>query len=202
MSLSSKILIRPATGVRLELGRGQVLRVIDVEGQQVADLTAFASGDGGEWLCSGRTFDYNGTILLTKGHALYSNRSNVLFRIVEDTAGRHDFLLAPCSPEMFRIQYGEAGHHPNCLENLAACLEQDGIDRDRIPTAFNVFMHVDVDPGSGSLTIQPPSSRRGDHVDLLVERDVVVAVAACSAENTNQGRLKPIEVEVHRGVGA
>ena len=30
----------------------------------------------------------------------------------------------------------------------------------------------------------------------LLERDLVVAITACAAENTNQGRLKPIGVEV------
>lgn len=190
-------ILPPATGTRLELQRGQILRIIDVEGRQVADLMAVRADDPAEHISSGRTFDYNGTLFVTEGHTLYSNRSNPLLTIVEDTAGRHDFLFAPCSQEMFAREYGVVAHHPNCLENIAACLRPEGISEDEIPTPFNVFMHVDVDPSTGELTIRPPSSAAGDHIDLKVERDLIVAVTACSAEKTNQGRLKPIGVEVH-----
>ena len=58
-----------------------------------------------EWLSSGRTIDYANTIYLTTGNILYSNRSRPMWTIVEDTVGRHDFLLTPCSLEMFRILY-------------------------------------------------------------------------------------------------
>ena len=196
MSTTRRYELPPATGARLELARGETLRVIDVEGEQVADLAAFDAGDPRDGLSSGRTFDYNGTIFLSTGHALYSDRSRVMLSITEDTVGRHDLLYAPCSREMFALQYGAPGHHPSCLENLAACLEGDGIGRERIGTVFNIFMRVDVDPATGALTIRAPSSDARDYIDLLAERDLVVAVSACAAERTNQGRLKPIAVEV------
>ena len=97
---------------------------------------------------------------------------------------------------MFDIQYGVTGHHPNCLANLAACFERDGIREDHITTPFNIFMHVDVNAATGELAIRAPSSGPGDYIDLLAERDLVVAIAACSAEDTNQGRLKPIAIRV------
>jgi len=46
-----------------------------------------------EYLSSGRTIDYAETIYLTKSNLFYSNRSNVMFEMVEDTVGQHDFLL-------------------------------------------------------------------------------------------------------------
>ena len=189
------LVIPPASGARLELAGGQTIRITDLEGGQVADLMAIAAGDADEWLSSGRTFDYNRTLFPTCGQTLYSNRSRPLLTITEDTAGRHDFLFAPCSQAMFAIEYGCTEPHPNCLENLAACFEPEGLGEDRMPTPFNAFMRVDVDPTSGALTIRAPSSGPGDHIDLRAERDVVVAVTACAAEFTNQGRLKPIGVQ-------
>jgi len=196
MSEAERIIIPPGGGRRVELRRGQTLRIIDIEGGQVADLMAVAADDPAELLSSGRSLDYNGTLFLGEGHVLYSNRSRPLLTITRDTAGRHDFLFAACSQEMFAIQYGAISHHPNCLENIASCLRTESLSMDRVPTPFNVFMYVDVDPISGALTIRPPSSGPGDHIDLRAERDLVVAVTACSAENTNQGRLKPIGVSV------
>ncbi len=79
------------------LKKGQQLTVVGLEGEQVSDLICFNLDDKAEYLSSGRTIDYAETIFLTKGFPFYSNRSNVMFDMVEDTVGRHDFLLTPCS---------------------------------------------------------------------------------------------------------
>lgn len=189
--------LEPQTGTSFSLDRGQVLRVIDPEGEQVSDLVAFAQADKSEWLSSGRSIDYNNTVYLTTGHLLYSNRSNPMFTILEDRVGRHDFLLTPCSPETFKILYkGHEGYHPSCLENLTKNLERFGILVDDIPTTFNVFMNVDIMP-SGELKIGPPLSKPGDFLDLRAEMDLIVGVTACSAEMSNNYSFKPIEVEVY-----
>src|SRR4051812_665128 len=84
--------IPPRSGVAFTLNRGQKLTVIDPHGQQVADLLAFNRADPDEVISSGRTLDYVSRIFLTKGDPIYSNRSNILLRIVADTVGRHNFF--------------------------------------------------------------------------------------------------------------
>lgn len=188
--------IAPQSGTAFTLRRGQRLRVIAPFAEQVGDLVAFGLDDAREWMSNGRTIDYNGTVALTAGHTLFSNRGNPMLRIVEDTAGHHDFLLAPCSLEMFRtLHHFEGEQHPSCFGNLVAALGAHGIEPDSIPTAFNVFMHVEVGMGGG-LTIHPPSSAAGDHVDLVAEMDLLVGLTACSAEQTNNGSFKPIDFEI------
>jgi uncharacterized protein YcgI (DUF1989 family) len=187
--------LAPQTGTAFELSRGQSLRVVDPFGEQVADLVAYARADPREWLSSGRTFDYNDTIYLTTGAVLYSNRSVPLLRIVADTVGRHDFLYTPCSPETFTILYRTNGHHPSCFENLAGALRRFGVTPDAIPTTFNIFMNVDIAP-DGALSIAPPRSRPGDHIELRAEADLIVGLTACSAEMSNNYRLKPIDYEI------
>jgi uncharacterized protein len=185
--------LAPQTGTGFLVREGQLLRISDPRGEQVSDLISFARDDSREWLSSGRTIDYANTIYLTTGHTLYSNRSRPMWTIVEDTVGRHDFLLTPCSPETFTIIYGTTGHHPSCFENLAKNLAPFGIAPDVIPTTFNVFMNVVVTP-SGELQILPPRSRAGDHILLRAEMDMIVGVTACSAELSNNGSFKPIDV--------
>jgi len=195
--------LEPQTGTGFELKKGQILRIIDPEGEQVSDVVAFASNgaggaDASEWLSSGRTIDYNSTIYLTTGHVLYSNRSNPMLTIVEDRVGRHDFLLTPCSPETFEMLYKDhQGYHPSCLENLTKSLDPFGVEGDLIPTTFNVFMNVEVS-ASGEISIGPPLSRPGDFVELRAEGDLVVGVTACSAEKSNNHALKPIDLEIYR----
>ena len=125
--------IAPRSGVAFLIEAGQRLTVIDPLGEQVADLLAFNRADVKEVISSGRTLDYASTIYLTAGDPLYSNRSNVMLDIVEDSVGRHDFLLTPCSKDTFRIIYGEDDPHRGCFGNLAAALSPYGIGEDMIP---------------------------------------------------------------------
>jgi uncharacterized protein len=196
MTVLRELHLEPQTGAGLIVKRGQRLEIIDPCGEQVSDLVSFSESDPGEWLSSGRTIDYANTIYVTTGHILYSNRSRPMWTIVEDTVGRHDFLLTPCSAEMFALLYKTTGHHPSCFENLVHGLAPFGISPDAIPTTLNVFMNVDVLP-SGELRILPPRSRPGDHVVLRAEMDLIVGVTACSAELSNNGRFKPIDVRLH-----
>src|SRR5690242_9438950 len=101
----NEALIPPRSGTAFLLEKGQVLTVTDVEGVQVADLLAYNANDVREVISNGRTFDYAETIQLSTGHTLFSNRSNAMLTIVEDTVGRHDFLLTPCSEATFRHFY-------------------------------------------------------------------------------------------------
>jgi uncharacterized protein YcgI (DUF1989 family) len=200
MTLLRRIHLEPQTGAALIVRRGQRLEIVDPQGEQVSDLVSFAQDDPAEWLSSGRTIDYANTIYLTAGHTLYSNRSRAMWTIVEDTVGRHDFLFTPCSPETFTILYKTTAHHPSCFENLVRHLEPFGIRPDAIPTTLNVFMNVDVLP-SGELRILPPRSRAGDRLVLHAEMDLIVGVTACSAELSNNGRFKPIDVNLHDAPG-
>jgi uncharacterized protein YcgI (DUF1989 family) len=188
--------IAPRSGVAFELAAGQRLTVIDPEGEQVADLVAFNRGDMGEAISSGRTLDYVSRIYLTTGDPLYSNRSSVMLRIVEDTVGRHDFLLAPCSREMFRILYGDSEPHRGCFGNLSEALSPYGIAPDAIPTAFNCFMNVPIDGATGSIHVLPPLSRAGDRIVFAAEMDLVIGLTACSAGQSNNFAYKPIQYEI------
>ena len=113
MNVLRHVHLEPQTGTGLIVKRGQRLEIIDPLGEQVSDLVSFAEADPAEWLSSGRTIDYANTIYVTTGHILYSNRSRPMWTMIEDTVGRHDFLLTPCSPETFTILYKTTGHHPS-----------------------------------------------------------------------------------------
>ncbi len=188
--------IPPRSGVAFTLDKGQRLTVIDPRGEQVADLLAFARDDVGEAISSGRTLDYASRIYLTTGDKLYSNRSNVLLDIVEDTVGRHDFLLTPCSKDTFRIIYGDTDPHRGCFGNLAAALAPYGVTEDMIPVAFNCFMNVPVNGETGELTVEAPLSRAGDRIVFEAQADLVIGLTACSALQSNNGSFKPIHYEI------
>lgn len=188
--------IVPRSGVAFTLKKGQFLKVIDSNGEQVADLVAYSQQNVGEVISSGRSLDYASKIYLTTGDPIYSNRSNIMLRIIEDKVGRHDFLLTPCSADTFRIIYGHENPHRGCFGNLAQVLTPYGIGPDQIPTAFNIFMNVPIDSQTGVLRVEPPLSKAGDYIVLEAQMDLIIGLTACSAEQSNNYAFKPIHYEV------
>ena len=191
-----KTIIAPRSGTAFMLSRGQTLTITDPQGEQVADLLAYNADDVREVLSSGRTLDYASRIFLTTGDPLYSNRSQIMMTIVQDSVGRHDFLLTPCSKDTFRIIYEDTDPHRGCFGNLSAALAPYGIGEDDIPVAFNCFMNVAIDANTGELTVRPPLSRAGDSIALRAKMDLVIGLTACSALQSNNGAFKPIAYEI------
>ena len=189
--------LKPQTGTAFNVQKDHIIRVIDVEGEQVSDLICFSERDKNEVLSSGRTIDYNEKIYFSTGDILYSNRSNPMLTIIDDLVGKHDFLFAPCSQEMFRLTYGVNETHPNCLDNLTNSLKPLGIDPLQIQTAFNIFMNTTVNE-QGVITIKTPSSTAGDYIELQAAMDLIIGVTACSAGKCNNFRCTPIDVEVYQ----
>ena len=183
------------SGDSFTLKKGQYLKIIDIKGEQVSDLVVFDAENHHEKLSAGKSMDFEESILLTTGNYLWSNLGNKLLKIIEDTNGRNDFLLAPCSQETFEIMYGIKDFHPSCFNNLQNALKRFDIPHYDIPTAFNVFMNVQFDQ-NGKLSVLPPTSKAGDYVIFQAERDLVGALTACSASDSNGGSFKPIQFEV------
>ena len=188
--------IPAAGGVGLRLKRGQRLRIIDIEGGQTGDLLAYAL-DGADRLSNGRSFDYGGKLRFSTGDVLWSDRSRPMLTIVADEVGRHDFLYASCTLEMYQLEHGVKGYHPNCADNLSAALRGQGIEPGALPTAFNFFMNVDIVGDEARLVIAPPRSRAGKSIVLRAEMDLVIALSACPASSCNGGASpRPLAFEV------
>jgi uncharacterized protein len=194
-SLAGRQHIPAGHGAGLLLGRGEQLRIIDPEGGQSGDLVAF-SQDGSQRLSNGRSFDYGGKLYLSTGDVIWSDRSQPMLTIVADDVGRHDFLYAPCSQEMYRMQYGVTGYHANCADNLCSALRELGMQPEPLPTAFNFFMNVEI-THEGRLVFAPPRSRAGDAMVLRAEMDLAIALSACPASTCNGGGSpKPLAFEI------
>lgn len=190
--------LEPQTGTGFLLRSGELLSIVDPTGGQVSDLFCFAAEDHQEWFSSGRTIDYNSSIYVSTGDLLYSNHSRPMLEIVEDTCGRHDILLTPCSQQTFDLLYPEfhGAAHPSCLNNLVSGLAPFGIREHQIGTTLNIFMNVWAEP-DGTLHIDPPTSTAGTRLTVQAVTDLHIGLTACSAEKSNGGICKPIDWEIH-----
>jgi len=194
--MSARTVRIPARGgVAFEVARGGRFRIVDVDGQQVSDLVAFAAPDHAERFSPGNTRKLNGAIKISRGGVLYSTRCRPLLAIAEDTVGEHDLLFSSCSAYDYRVRFGLTEPHPSCLSILGEVLAPHGIGEAMIPDPFNVFQHSVIGP-DGRLTTEAPRSRAGDYIELVAEADCLVALTACPQDMNpcNGYRITDIDV--------
>lgn len=185
-----------ARATRLEAGR--TLRVIDVEGAQVADLVAFNAADPSEHLSQSFTRMNADAVRVPVGGHIYSSLSNPMLEIVDDPVGVHDLLYAPCNALFYERGFGIVGK-TGCREHLSAALGDFGIGYEQVTDPFNVFMSTAIEE-SGRTVILPSPSRAGDHFEVRAEMDLIVGVSACAADVTdcNGGHCTGIRLVVER----
>ncbi len=182
----------------LILHRGEILRVIDLEGKQVADLVAMNATDKSEKLSCVYSNLLNGTWKLTKGHILYSNRARPMISIKEDKVGLHYSGGGFCSEEINFLRF-KVRNTRNCAENLTLAFRPHGIQREDFDfdSCFNIFMNLTFQP-DGSMKLQEPLSKPGDYIDLKSEMDCVIAISNCPQDRNpcNGFNPTPLQIEV------
>ncbi len=188
--------IPAASGKSFVVRKGQLVRIIDIEGKQVGDFICFNLHNFSDKFSAGRTRRNNNKLRISTGDPLFSNLCRVMFTIEEDTCGIHDLLYPPCCRWVYENVY-KVPPKTGCLEHLAASLKDRGLREEDIPDPFNVFMRADV-IDSNYLQMREPNSKAGDHIDLRAEMDCLVALSACAVDcgPCNAGKLKPLRVEI------
>ena len=161
----------------LPMTKGQILRVVDVDGQQAADIVAYNQHSPAEGLSTEVTVQILRTSNPQTGQTLYSIEWNPILTIVADTVGTNYLPGEICSDEANFFRYGVRGS-VNCRDNLAAAVAPWGISKAQVHGAFAAFLNMGYLP-DGRTLIQEPISKPGDYVDLRAEMDIVIAVSAC-----------------------
>jgi uncharacterized protein YcgI (DUF1989 family) len=173
-------ILPPKGYVSLTMDKGQTLRIVDLDGQQVADFICYNRHNTGEKLSVGVSFMLPGKLNITTGDGLYSDDANRMMTITDDTCGRHDLLGGWCSTGLNRVRYGVVDNL-NCRSNLTAAMAPFGVPMREIPYSFNIFMNVVISPDE-HISVQAPISKPGDYIDLRADMDLIVAISNCPQE--------------------
>jgi len=187
---------QPWSGV---VQRGQILRIVDLEGRQAVDFLCYNVDDTQERYHAPNTIKAAGTISLTKGHVLYSDVARPLFTIVADSYGSHDTIGGCCSAPSNLMLYG-VKDCPGCRENFLAALARHGMGRRDIVPNINWFMRVPVARG-GAAAIARGDSAPGAHVELRAEMNALAVISNCPQVNNpcNDYNPTPIRVSIRAG---
>ena len=177
-----------------EVKKGQLLQIIDVEGQQVADFFAFHKADPEEKLSPPHTRTSLLSLSVKVGDKFRSSLRNPMFEVVEDTAKSIDLLIAACDERRYLVDYGVENHR-SCVANFEEVLKPYGITRNMFPEPFNIFQKTKIEP-DGKLIQQPCPTKPGDYMVLKALMDVIGAISACPMDLNPIGGSKVTDILV------
>lgn len=190
--------IEPGTGKALEVTKGQLLRIEQIEGGQCVDFNCFNLHDYKEFMHTGRTRTVHG-LMPTAGHFLWSAppRERAMMYLLEDTAQCNDVMFPRCSAYLYESSYGFAVH-TNCHDIQAEAQREYGLTPDDVHDSFNLFMCTEFHSGRGHIKRQ--HSKPGDHVDFLALMDVLAVPNICGADimRTSNFSLKPVKLQIYK----
>jgi urea carboxylase-associated protein 1 len=181
-----------------EIARGQIFRIVDLEGNQAVDTLFFNSRDIDERYSAVDTIRGQGNIYLTTGTRLLSGEGRTLLTIVADTCGRHDTLGGACSAESNQVRYAlEKKYMHNCRDSFLLQLAQlgRGMGKRDLPSNINFFMNVPVTP-SGELFFSDGVSAPGRYVEMRAETDVLALISNCPQLNNPCNAYNPTPVRL------
>lgn len=178
--------------------QGQVLRIVDLEGNQAVDTLFYNAHDYADRYDFQNTIRSQGNIYLTTGSRLISSNGNLLLTIIADTCGRHDTLGGACATESNQVRYAiDKGHMHACRQSFLQALLgfEGGLEKRDIANNINFFMNVPVTP-EGGLTFEDGISEAGKYVELRAERDVLGLISNCPQLNNPCNAYNPTPIQV------
>jgi len=183
----------------LRIERGQVLRIVDIEGNQAVDTIFYNARDPLERYSLTHTIQAQGGLYLTAGSQIMSSEGRPLLTIVADTCGRHDTLGGACACESNSVRYGLSTRYMHaCRDSFMLAIARDderGMQKRDIVSNINFFMNVPV-TSEGQLSFEDGISAPGKYVEMRAEMDVTVLVSNCPQLNNPCNGYNPTPVRM------
>ena len=161
-TLEREATVAAASGRATHIEPGQLLKVVDVEGGQIADLFFFNPSDPADFFSPAHTRVALEQHDLVVGESIHNNKRQPIAMVEEDTVGVHDMLLPACSSHQYLREYGLADH-ANCRANLFQALGEYFLRPVVVPDALHLFQRTEI-AEDGTLTTSGAASKAGDYV--------------------------------------
>lgn len=163
------------------LPRGTTLRITALDAGANLSLVLYSAAEKLERYNMPDSLKAQHTAHYTRGHVLMSDMGRAMASITADTVGWHDPLGLLLDNRLMREKYGEHGyqHHRNGMyrsgrDGLLIEIGKYGLAKRDLVAPVNFFSKVVVDD-EGRFRYVPGHAKAGDHVDLRLDMDVLVA---------------------------
>ena len=190
--------ISAGDGWTYTLEPGQVLRIVDLEGNQAADTLFYDADNPSDHYSAVNTIQRQGNVYLSTGSVLVAESGKELVKIVADTCGRHDTLGGACSAQSNTVRYShDTLSMHNCRDTFMLQLSKYGnrfTKRDLAPNV-NFFMNVPVTP-EGGLTFEDGVSAPGYYVEMQAVNRTLVLISNCPQLNNPCNAYNPTPIQL------
>ncbi|MDQ4138034.1 MAG: DUF1989 domain-containing protein [Actinomycetota bacterium] len=198
----SREVVAPRAPWSAVLKAGQLLTIVDLDGNQAVDFLAYDAHDTSNAYSAQATLQGQDSVYLTTGSVLRTAEYDPLLTLVANDVDRHDTLGGACSKESNTLRYGYHTYSQHaCAENFLAELSRYGMGKRDQVSNVNWFMNVPVDP-DGALGIVDGISSPGLSLTLRAERDTLVVVSNCPQINNPCNGFNPSRAEMIISAGA
>lgn len=189
--------VKAGTGWLHEVRAGQILRIVDLCGNQSADVLLYNANDTAERYNVNNTIAAQRSTLIELGTELRSNDDNVMFTVVADTCGEHDTLGSGCSAEGNAIRYTDRTRFMHsCRDTFVRHFsDMPGMSKRDQTCNLNFFTKVQLG-ATGSLEFVDGISGPGKYVDLEAKMDVLVLLSNCAQLNNPCNDYNPTPVQM------
>jgi uncharacterized protein YcgI (DUF1989 family) len=186
------------TGRGFEVKKGDLIRIIDLQGQQPVDFWAFNRRDLSEFLSCEHTKPSIEKLYPHQGDAAYTTHRRPIVTLIEDhSPGQHDMQFAACDKWRYK-ELGAKGKHASCTDNFHMALKSLKLKLPFTPQPWNLFTNFFINK-DGSFSVKAPATKPGDHVVLRAEMDAYIVVSACPQDmNLTCGGI-PTDIRVEVG---
>lgn len=180
-----------------EIKRGQVFRIVDLEGNQAVDTLFYNARDTHERYSLTHTMLAQENLYLGVGTRIMSSENRAMLTIVADTCGRHDTVGGgACSCESNTVRYAlEKRFMHSCRDNfmLGIAKHPSSLHKRDVVSNINFFMNVPMTP-AGRLTFEDGISGPGKYVELRAEMDILILISNCPQLNNPANGYNPTPV--------
>ena len=198
--LRDEFRVNRSTATAYEVRKGEIIQIIDVDGQQCSDFMAMRSDalERGQERCIDSTVTrslvggaYPGPGLFDK---FFDQDMKPLLSVVQDTVGRHDTFALACTARGYE-ERGFPGHI-NCSDNISNAFDPYGVARRSAWPAINFFFNSWILPTDNRIGIDEAWSRPGDYVALRAMDDLVCVSTACPDDVDPINGWNPTDIHV------
>lgn len=188
----------------LELRRGALLRITDIEGGANVGMLFYNPRNLLERYNAPDTLKCQHTFKLQRGNCLYSDMGRIFASVIEDDLNWHDTICGNSNAEMIEAKWGKRDYQSqrndwlqNGYDAFLVELAKYGLGRADMAANVNWFSKV-VSDDLGNIQLDRDVNTQGKSVTLRIEMDTLVVLHTCPhpLNNTVTYPFKPIQIEL------
>lgn len=195
--------INARSGKAFKVDKGQVFRIIQLEGPQIGDVWLFNANDTDERFMGQTTFLYEGAYP-SKFSQLWSCMPKLrpMATVLVEHSGNPDIpenfhnhvvLGGHCTAQQWETLSGIKNHN-SCHENGLNAVAKFGLsEKDIINDNFMVFQPSFIRPNGNGDSV-PTQSKAGDYIEFYADMDLIVAISACPVGDYSHPMTEPDKI--------